>query len=117
MQTAEELPSAIVNETQSILDSTRDSAAALKSELGPADRAMLSDYLDSVREIERRVQKQKEKENLQVSNCRMLLPASIRISPNSSNTMFELMAPNLPGGECHADLDFHDGEGSQHAYV
>ena len=47
----------IVSETGSILDHVRDKAQRMSQELGPADRAMLSDYLDSVREIERRIQK------------------------------------------------------------
>jgi hypothetical protein len=34
-----------------------DEAKALQRELGPSDKAMLSDYLESVQEIERRIQK------------------------------------------------------------
>jgi hypothetical protein len=81
----------IINETQSILDSTKDSAAQLQSELGPADRAMLSDYMDSVREIERRVQKQKEKENsgVKLPNA----PAGINQDFGKQlDTMFEMIA-------------------------
>ena len=81
----------IVNETQSILDSTKDSATQLQSELGPADRAMLSDYMDSVREIERRVQKQKEKENsgIKLPNA----PAGINQDFGKQlDNMFELIA-------------------------
>lgn len=40
----------------SILDAVTGEARALKTVLGPADRAVLDDYLGSVREIERRVQ-------------------------------------------------------------
>jgi len=47
----------IVRETGSILDHVRDKAQRLERDLGPADRAMLNDYLDSVREIERRIGK------------------------------------------------------------
>jgi len=47
----------IVRETDSILDSISASAADLKLDLGGHDKAMVDDYLDSVREIERRVQK------------------------------------------------------------
>jgi hypothetical protein len=47
----------IVRETGSILDHVRDKAQRLERDLGPADRAMLTDYLDSVREIERRIGK------------------------------------------------------------
>ncbi|HEY7288249.1 MAG TPA: DUF1552 domain-containing protein [Vicinamibacterales bacterium] len=42
---------------KSILDWVTDSVGQLKSSLGPADRARLNDYLDDVREIERRIQK------------------------------------------------------------
>ena len=41
----------------SILDLVSTEATDLQRTLGPADRAMLSDYLDTVREIERRIQK------------------------------------------------------------
>jgi hypothetical protein len=42
---------------RSILDFVTAEVSRLKLELGPADRARLSDYLDDVREIERRIQK------------------------------------------------------------
>lgn len=41
----------------SILDMITGEAATLQGKLGPADRAAMNDYLDSIREIERRVQK------------------------------------------------------------
>jgi hypothetical protein len=44
-------------EDRSILDTITASVARLKRDLGAADRARLSDYLDDVREIERRIQK------------------------------------------------------------
>src|SRR5262245_16229561 len=53
----------IIEETGSILDMVSDSAADLKRQLGTSDKAMVDDYLDSVRELERRVAKQKEKES------------------------------------------------------
>src|SRR5262245_12918265 len=42
---------------RSILDWVADSVADLKGTLGAPDRARLADYLDDVREIERRIQK------------------------------------------------------------
>ena len=42
---------------RSILDWVTDSVGQLKGTLGPADRARLNDYLEDVREIERRIQK------------------------------------------------------------
>jgi hypothetical protein len=44
-------------EDRSILDWIGASVARLKKDLGAADRARLSDYLEDVREIERRIQK------------------------------------------------------------
>lgn len=41
---------------RSILDSVAESMARLRTRLGANDRGMVSDYLDSVREIERRIQ-------------------------------------------------------------
>src|SRR5437763_1632102 len=42
---------------KSLLDWVMTSAADMKMQVGAADRARLDDYLDHVREIERRIQK------------------------------------------------------------
>ena len=54
--TAEER-AAIVSETGSILDAVSGDAQALSQRLGTRDQAVVADYLESVREIERRIQK------------------------------------------------------------
>lgn len=41
----------------SLLDSVTEEVTRLKRELGPADRARVTQYLDTVREVERRIQK------------------------------------------------------------
>ena len=46
----------------SILDVVADKARDLQRRVGPSDRQMLDDYLESVREIERRVQKMEERD-------------------------------------------------------
>jgi hypothetical protein len=51
---------AILNTTRSLLDYVRESTASLNRRLDAGDRARVSDYLDSVREIELRVQKLEE---------------------------------------------------------
>jgi hypothetical protein len=48
---------ALVQQYGSILDMVREDAAALQARLGARDRAALSDYLETVRELERRIQK------------------------------------------------------------
>ena len=47
---------AISEETKSLLDRISDRTNALKRDLGPADRIVLDNYLETLREIERRVQ-------------------------------------------------------------
>jgi hypothetical protein len=47
----------IVQTTGSLLDYVRDATASVNKEIDASDRAIVSDYLESVREIERRVQK------------------------------------------------------------
>ena len=44
-----------VEKERSILDSITDEARELQQQLGPKDRARLGDYLDNIREIERRI--------------------------------------------------------------
>jgi hypothetical protein len=51
---------AILKSTDSLLDYVRESTVSLNSKLDAADRARVNDYLDSVREIELRVQKLEE---------------------------------------------------------
>jgi hypothetical protein len=41
----------------SLLDSVRDELTQLNNQLGPADRARVSQYLDTIREVERRIQR------------------------------------------------------------
>jgi hypothetical protein len=47
----------IVRTTGSLLDYVKDATTSLNKEIDAADRVIVSDYLESVREIERRVQK------------------------------------------------------------
>ncbi len=48
---------ALLEESGSVLDYVMQSSASLQKKLGVTDRASLNDYLDSVREVERRIQK------------------------------------------------------------
>ncbi len=81
----------IAQETGSILDGVMAKAQRLSADLGPTDRAMLADYLDSVREIERRVAKLNE-----TANSNLKLPdAPLGVQEDFGEqlkVMFELMA-------------------------
>src|SRR5688500_9356004 len=45
-----------VRQNRSLLDAVRRDAASLERQLGPSDRRVMNQYLDNVREIERRIQ-------------------------------------------------------------
>lgn len=53
---------AIGRQTKSILDLISERTQALQQNLGASDRVALSEYLDTVREIERRVEKSEERD-------------------------------------------------------
>src|SRR5437773_7193463 len=57
----------ILAETGSILDRVKGQAQRLQAGLGVKDRVIVSDYLDSVREIERRVQMASKQDNVELS--------------------------------------------------
>ncbi len=48
---------AAIRKRASLLDSVTDEISRLKTQLGPADRDRVNQYLDTVREVERRIQK------------------------------------------------------------
>jgi len=82
---------AIAEESGSILDLVSANARRLQRDLGAADRTMLNDYLDSVREIERRVQKAQSSSsaNLKLPDA----PLGVLEDFNEQlNMMFELIA-------------------------
>jgi hypothetical protein len=82
---------AIVEESASILDAVKDSAADLQKGLGASDRQMVNDYLETVREMERRVAKQRAKASSGVK----LPDPPIGILDDFTkqlDTMFELIA-------------------------
>ena len=47
---------AALRQRASLLDSVMNEVARLKKDLGPSDKAKVDDYLDSIREVERRIQ-------------------------------------------------------------
>ena len=49
-----------IRRDRSILDSVSDKAAALRVRLAPGDQVKLTEYLDAVRDVERRIQKAEE---------------------------------------------------------
>jgi hypothetical protein len=77
---------AILHETGSILDRVKTQAARLQTSLGVHDRVVVSDYLDSVREIERRVQMASQQDT-----SRFDIPDAPVGTPNDITEHFKLM--------------------------
>jgi hypothetical protein len=77
---------AIMQETGSILDRVRGQAARLQATLGAQDRVAVDVYLDSVREIERRVQMAAEQDNSALD-----IPDAPIGVPNDLDAHFKLM--------------------------
>src|SRR6185312_12662377 len=61
--------------TRSILDLVAAQAAELQRTLGPRDRARLGDYLDNVREIERRIEKSEARNSTEITS--VAVPAGV----------------------------------------
>jgi hypothetical protein len=82
---------AILHETGSILDRVKGQAARLQTSLGIHDRVVVSDYLDSVREIERRVQMAEKADmtSLEIPDAPAGTPTDIT---EHFKLMFDLMA-------------------------
>jgi hypothetical protein len=82
---------AIIAQTGSLLDLVTDSAASVGGRLGAADRVRVAEYLDSVREIERQVQKMADQDlsSLELPDAPAGVPASF---DEHINMMFDLAA-------------------------
>ena len=89
---------AILNETGSILDRVKSQASRLQASLGVPDRVVVSDYLDSVREIERRVQMSAEQDT-----SALAIPDAPVGVPNDIDGHLKLMF-DLMGLAFQADL-------------
>ena len=76
----------ILVETGSILDRVKEQAQRLQTSLGVQDRVVVSDYLDSVREIERRVQMAAKQDKSQLS-----IPDAPVGTPNDITDHFKLV--------------------------
>ena len=76
----------ILAETGSILDRVQGQAQRLQASLGVKDRIVVSDYLDSVREIERRVQMAEKAHNTDLA-----IPDAPIGTPNDITEYFKLM--------------------------
>jgi hypothetical protein len=81
----------LVEQQASILDMVQQDASDLQRTLGARDRAMLNDYLDTVRELERRIQKSQSQDlsHLKLPNVPAGNPESF---DQTMNLMYDMAA-------------------------
>jgi hypothetical protein len=106
---------AIVKETGSILDRVMAQASGLQAKLGGQDKAAVGVYLDSVREIERRVQMAMEADtsNLDIPDAPIGVPNDI---DTHFALMFDLMALALQADLTRVITFSMDREASMRTY-
>jgi hypothetical protein len=81
----------IMQQRFSLLDLVAESSSALNSTLGSADRLRMDEYLDSIRDVERQVQKLGEQDftGIEIPDAPLGVPASWE---EHINLMFDLLA-------------------------
>lgn len=98
----------------SILDMVSDDAKALNLRLGARDRAMLSQYLESVREIERRVQKMQASD---ISKLKLpTLPVGVPEFDKQLRLMYDMVALAYEANITRVTTFMLDAEVSNLAY-
>lgn len=107
---------AILAETGSILDRVTEQAGRLQQSLGAADRTVVGDYLDSVREIERRVQMASAQDTsaLDIPDAPIGIPNDIDAH---LKIMFDLMALALQADLTRIITFSMDREASMRTYT
>jgi hypothetical protein len=105
---------AITRDNHSILDMAMSEASSLKSQLGPGDKQMVDNYLDTVRELERRI---KMSEDSDLSKMKLPdLPPGIPTFDQHVNLMFDMIAIAYQANLTRVATFMMAAEVSNHAY-
>ena len=104
---------AIAKQCSSILDLVTAEAADLRTHLDPQDKARLGDYLESVREIERRVQKMEERDLTSLDLPDVPVGATF---DQRLNLMFDMIALAYQANMTRVFSFMMAGEGSNQTY-
>jgi hypothetical protein len=103
------------NRTRSILDVVSAQAADLQRSLGPRDKARLGDYLDNIREIERRIERAESRTRIDITS--VALPAGV---PDAFEEhlalMYDLLVLAYQGDMTRVFTFMSDRELSQRTY-
>jgi hypothetical protein len=104
-----------LNRTRSILDLVAGQAAELQRSLGARDRARLGDYLDNVREIERRIERSEARNSVDITS--IALPAGVPdVFEEHLALMYDLLTLAFRGDLTRVFTFMSDRELSQRTY-
>jgi hypothetical protein len=107
---------AIARENRSLIDMVLAQSGDLERKLGPADRAVMDDYLTSVREIERRIARA-EAHDQQAAADLPTLPSGIPSFDERLNLMFDMVAVAFQSGLTRVATFMMAAEVSNQAYL
>jgi hypothetical protein len=106
----------ITQENRSLLDMVLTQSADLNRQIGAADRAVMDDYLSSVREIERRIERA-ESQDRQAAVDLPTLPSGIPSFDERLNLMFDMIAVSFQSGLTRIASYMMAAEVSNQAYL
>ncbi len=106
----------IVRENRSLLDMVNAQSVDLKRRLGAQDRVVIDNYLDSVREIERRIARAEE-HDAQAKADLPTLPSGIPSFDDRLNLMFDMIAVSFQTGLTRVASYMLAAEVSNQAYT
>src|SRR5260221_12654820 len=107
---------AIVRQKRSILDFITERTRALQRELGPGDKVLLGTYLDTVREIERRVQLTEGRDLSGVKAPEMPASEQDNTFDNQVRLLFDLIAIAYQADLTRVASYIMTGEGTNRTY-
>jgi hypothetical protein len=107
---------AIVKQKRSILDYIAEHTRALQLELGAGDRVRLDGYLDTVREIERRVQLAQNRDLSNVKAPEMPLSEKDQTFDNQVRLLFDMIAIAYQADLTRVASYIMTGEGTNRTY-
>ena len=105
-----------MQQQRSLLDSVTDEVSRLRRKLGPGDGTKLAEYLDSIRDIERRIQKAEEQNERELTVVDQPTGGIPRRFDEHARIMFDLQAVALRSDLTRVFTFMLNHDGSDRAY-
>lgn len=105
-----------MQQRRSLLDSVTDEVSRLRRKIGPSDSTKLTEYLDSIRDIERRIQKAEEQNEREFTPVDQPTGGIPRRFDEHARIMFDLQAVALRSDLTRVFTFMLNHDGSDRAY-